>query len=361
MPRPRAADLQNMYAWSPRNLRSSMDEGEYLRRAGMSSFRVQRACDSDELWQRLAQELQWWLEPSALRAFDLDEVGRPVLALEAAGGPIPPAALEMETELLGRALEQNRSLISNHPMLAPEMVGLGEQLGASGSVVHVLLLRWFGENVGVVAVHWLGVPRPGFERRSGFLSFWDNVGLAVAVHRERDRSSRELETLYQAAYFDTKTGLPNQAALERELGVHSATQQLGILVADFDGMREANAAFDGDYARGGDVLIRAVGVALERFAEQGEFAARMNTAGDEFCMLLPGEDEKVTRERATQLEVVLDGLEVPASHRHVYRGASVGYAVRRPGEAPRQVLGRASTAMRERKLQRQSARRADVA
>ena len=84
------------------------------------------------------------------------------------------------------------------------------------------------------------------------------------------------------------TGLPNQAGLDRELQRHDDTHPLGILVADFDGMREANSAFDNNYELGGDVLIRAVAAELGRFTDSDEFAARLHTRGDEFCLLLPG-------------------------------------------------------------------------
>jgi diguanylate cyclase (GGDEF)-like protein len=345
-----------MYAWSPRTFDPGPSEHDFdfMRRAAMSSFRILRTTNRDELWERIVEEVGWWLEASAVRAFRMDDQHEPSLVSTAVGGELPPDAALMEASLLIRALGQGRSLISNHPQIAPELVPLSESLERSGSVVHVLLLRAFQESHGAVAVHWLGAPRPSYERRSGFLSFWDNAGVAVALDSERERIAREREVLLRAAYYDTKTGLPNQAALERELAAHAETLPLGVVVADFDGMREANKAFDDDYARGGDVLIRAVGVALERFAGPGEFAARMNTAGDEFCLLVPGADEAMAQRRAEELECTLDTLEVPASHRHVYRGASVGGVARLPEETPGQALGRASTAMRDRKLRRQS-------
>src|SRR6185312_5334009 len=120
-------------------------------------------------------------------------------------------------------------------------------------------------------------------------------------------------------------------------------------VLDFDGMRAANAAFENDYARGGDVLIVAVANALQKFAGDGELAARMHTRGDEFCLFLPGSDEEATARRGERLQQLLTELEVPETHRHVYRGASVGGAARAPGEPIAETLARASRAMHERK------------
>ncbi|HEX3329164.1 MAG TPA: diguanylate cyclase [Gaiellales bacterium] len=122
-----------------------------------------------------------------------------------------------------------------------------------------------------------------------------------------------------------------------------------MLVLDFDGMRAANAAFENDYARGGDVLIVAVADALRSFAGPGELPARMHTRGDEFCLLLPGSDEAATAARCERLQQMLTELEVPETHRHVYRGASVGAAARTPGESIAETLARASRAMHERK------------
>ena len=98
-----------------------------------------------------------------------------------------------------------------------------------------------------------------------------------------------------------------------------------------------------------------MGGAIAGFARSGEFAARLHTRGDEFCLLLPG-PTATTERRAAELEAALDSLEVPETHRHVYRGASVGPAWRRPGETPGQTLGRASERMHARKAERRDER-----
>jgi GGDEF domain-containing protein len=127
------------------------------------------------------------------------------------------------------------------------------------------------------------------------------------------------------------------------------------MALDFDGMREANAAFS-SYEAGGDVLIHAVGQALPRLVGASGFAARLHTAGDEFAVLLPGADADTAGRLATALEASLDALEVPPTHRSVYHGASVGWATRSDGESPGQALGRAIAAMQERKAERRAER-----
>ncbi|HSC49590.1 MAG TPA: GGDEF domain-containing protein [Gaiellaceae bacterium] len=164
------------------------------------------------------------------------------------------------------------------------------------------------------------------------------------------RAEAKLRALEERASIDALTKLSNAQALQDELDRHAATFPLGVLVLDFDGLREANAAFG--YTDGGDVLIRAVGSALARLAKPTEFAARMHTAGDEFALLVPGADEAATSRRAQEVEAALDALHVSAPLDEIYRGASVGFAQRRADESPGQCLGRAVESMRERKRQR---------
>ena len=330
-----------MYAWSPRGFDSFDRETDYLRQAAHASFRILRIKGADALWAQIVEDVAEWLEASAVRAFDVS--GGTIELRSAAGrGAIPSHALRMERVLTRRSLARERSLISNHPRIDPDLAPLSVALAATNSVVHILHLRANAETHGLVAVHWLSRPRPGFERRAGFYSYWDNAGLAVALVRER-------AALERTAFVDALTGLPNQRALDAAIERHAGTRPLGVLVLDFDGMRAANAAFENDYARGGDVLIVAVANALQEFAGEGELAARMHTRGDEFCLLLPGSDEEATARRGERLQQLLTELEVPETHRHVYRGASVGGAARAPGEPIAETLARASRAMHERK------------
>lgn len=346
-----------MYAWTPRGLdaytRTTSDD--YLRRGAMLSFGILRTHESGAIWRRLVKDVAEWLDATTVRGFDL-EAGHRVRETETTGTePLPVAAVAMEQALLPRALERGRSLVSNHPMLDGDLAWLADELHASGSVVHAVLLRVDGRSVGAMGIHWIGVPRPGFERRDGFYTYLENASLAVALAQERELRQRELDDLYQTAYSDALTGLPNQRALQRELAARAGTP-LGVVVLDFDGMREANAAFQNDYTLGGDVLIRAFAETLAENVRPGEFAARLHTAGDEFCMLLPGADADAAAARAAQLEDILDGLDVPATHRHVYGGASVGAAAALAGEAPAETLARASVAMHERKAVRRARR-----
>ncbi len=331
-----------MFAWTPRGFEEFDLEPSYQRRSESLSFRILRVGDLPHLWTQLAVDVAAFLDASTVRVFALQGDGTPALASAVGQRRLPDAAARMEDALLPRAIGRGRSLISNHPRVDRDLVALSVALASSDSVVHALLLRAHQQTHGAVVVHWLGTARPGFERRAGFYSYLENAALAVATALER-------ADLQRTAFVDALTGLPNQRALDAALERHAGTDPLGVLVLDFDGMRAANAAFQNDYARGGDVLILAVARALEQLARDGELAARMHTRGDEFCLLLPGSDAAATAQRCAELQRLLTDLEVPETHRHVYRGASVGAACRTPGEPLAETLARASRAMHERK------------
>jgi diguanylate cyclase (GGDEF)-like protein len=313
---------------------------DYMRRIAMLSYDILRVRDPVEVWNRLTESVAGLLGTTAVRGFDVDAgFDAPVVEL---GARITPAARAMEAVLIPLAVEAGSSLISSHPALDPRLHDLARDLEAEGTVVHALLLRADGRTHGVVTAHWTGSPRPEYERRAGFYIYGENAALAMAIARER-------ADLRRTAFVDALTGLPNQRALDAALERHADTYPLGLLVLDFDGMRAANAAFENDYARGGDILIVAVANALRDFAGDGELPARMHTRGDEFCLLLPGSDEHETARRRDRLQQLLIDLDVPETHRHVYRGASVGGAAREPGEPIAETLARASRAMHERK------------
>jgi GGDEF domain-containing protein len=144
--------------------------------------------------------------------------------------------------------------------------------------------------------------------------------------------------------------LPNQLALapERERRLAPGEPAAALLYVDFDGMREANNVLGP--TEGGDVLIRTVGQAIPSLLHDGELAARLHRAGDEFaCLLHPGEDG---RSRALALEDGLDRLVLPETHAPLYGGASVGWASSEPGDTPDALIARAAASMRERKQTR---------
>lgn len=327
--------------------------GDYagaLQRAVGRAYAVLRERDPSQQRELICADVFDLLEASAVRPFELVG-GQWRMAGESNSPSLPELALEMERALLPRALAENKSLLSSHPRLDPALADLSGRCRAAGITTHILLVRAGEETHGVYAVHWMGRQRPPYEQRVGFYYYWDTIGIAAAAANERVLVEAEFARLRQRAFWDRLTGLPNALALEDELHAHDQALPLSVLALDFDGLREANAAFG--FVEGGDVLIRSVGQGLRTLVFLREFAARMYTAGDEFAVLLPGAGVEVARKRAAAIESGLDDLEVPETHRAIYRGASVGFATRRDlDETPGQTLGRAIEHMRSRKVAR---------
>jgi diguanylate cyclase (GGDEF)-like protein len=244
-------------------------------------------------------------------------------------------ASRQEALLANNALRDPRAMTVLGTPRTPEAV-IGVPLLANGRLKHVLLVRRFGD-MASFSEEELALTR----------CFTDLVAIALDNANTRAQLQRQATT-------DLLTGLSNNQALQCELESHEETWPFSVLVLDFDGLRAANAAFG--HREGGDVLIAAVGAALGRLAAPTEFAARMYTAGDEFALLLPGQDEAAAMRRRLEVEAALDALEVPERLAAVYRGASVGAATRQPTETAGQTLGRSITAMRARKSERRPRR-----
>jgi diguanylate cyclase (GGDEF)-like protein len=326
-----------------------------LQRAVSRAYVVLRERDPSRQRALICADVLDLLEASAVRPFELVGGQWQVVAGEGSP-PLPALAEEMEGALLPRALAQNKSLLSSHPRLDPALADLARRCRAAEITTHLSLVRAGEETHGAYATHWIGRQRPPYDQRVGFYYYWDTIGIAAATANERVRLEIEFDRLRQRAFWDRLTGLPNALALEDELHSHDQTLPLGVLALDFDGLREANAAFG--FVEGGDVLIRSVGQGLRTLVHPREFPARMHTAGDEFAVLLPGAGEDAARTRAAEIESGLDHLDVPETHRAIYRGASVGWAARLGlEETPGQTLGRAIETMRACKSERRERRR----
>lgn len=318
-----------------------------FRTASARAYRVLQERDPARQQARVAADLLELLIADSVQCYDLNH-GDPRRG-DCYGYPLPQLALAMQQELLPLALAAERSLLSSHRDLAPELAELAEVCREARVTTHLLLVRAYGETIGAFAVHWFGHERPSYQVRGGFYHYWDMIGFAFAATQERTK----LQTI---AYYDPLTGLPNSQALERELAIHTNTHPFSVLALDFDGLKQANTTHGLD---GGDLLIKTVAVGLTNQRRPGEFVARIHSAGDEFVVLLPGLDDEAAAARAAELEATLDNLPVPEKLAGIYQGASVAHASRRDKETTGQVFGRAKDLIHARKLARKRRRRTD--
>jgi diguanylate cyclase (GGDEF)-like protein len=322
-----------------------------LRRAASLSYMLLKEADPARLRERIVEDTRRLFQADVVRLFEPTDRAGLELVQQVGSERLPESAHALEWVLAAQALVAEKSLLSTHPRLYPELRPFADDAEREGVTTHALLIRAHSQTLGVVCVHWLRRQRPGYEERDGVYLFWDNVGLAVALSKERRRIEEELERLERLAHFDELTGLPNQLLLKNELQRRLRPDEppVTLLYVDFDGMREANNSPLG-FEDGGDVLIRTVGQAIPQLLADGELAARVHRAGDEFaCLLKPGADGPA---RAADLEQALDRLDLPDSHKPFYRGASVGHASSVPDDTAETLIARAAENMHTRKRQR---------
>lgn len=121
------------------------------------------------------------------------------------------------------------------------------------------------------------------------LTIWDSArGKEIGAHIQdiSERRAREAR-LEHLARHDVLTGLPNRAELrERIERALDESGKAALLVMDLDGFKIVNDTLG--HAMG-DVLLETVAVRMSSCLPAGATLAR--TGGDEFMLVMPGEDE----------------------------------------------------------------------
>ena len=183
-----------MYAWTPPDPagdRAARD-ADGLRRAGQLSFGVLRERDPEPLLARACADTIGWLEASVVEAHAVDGGRARIVERLGDAEALTGDAGWMLAELTARSASTGRSLISNHPELAPELRDVAARLTAAGTVIHAVRLAVHGTVFGVLGYAWIGVPRPSYERRAGFYLYVENVSLALSTAVERARLEDEV-------------------------------------------------------------------------------------------------------------------------------------------------------------------------
>jgi len=167
------------------------------------------------------------------------------------------------------------------------------------------------------------------------------VGTAVDIS-ERRRSEAKMKYM---AYHDPLTSLPNRILFMDQIEdliaqTRAGGGQFAVMFLDLDGFKNINDTL-GHAA--GDELLRMVGSRLIRLARSHDVASRFG--GDEFAMLLPGADERETRESAGR---ILESLGQPyvVNHLEVWISPSIGISMfPRDGETADALIKHADAAM----------------
>lgn len=166
--------------------------------------------------------------------------------------------------------------------------------------------------------------------------------------REVVRLREHLELVRREAMTDSLTNLANRKAFDEQLAraceaPAAPGAALSLAVLDIDHFKRFNDTWG---HQTGDQVLRYVGSVLGRLAAHPRFAARYG--GEEFAVIFP-------HESAGLVESALDGMRQEIASRALRRrstnddlGAvtlSAGFAVRRPGETPGDLLERADAAL----------------
>lgn len=119
--------------------------------------------------------------------------------------------------------------------------------------------------------------------RRGFTYAGRSYRVSSAVDIEPQR--RLQDELFQRAYFDSLTGLPNRDLCERAIGEHMRAcapgENFAVVVIDIDKFSQINA-FHGAWV--GDALLNKIAERIAQGLDPNDLLAR--SGGDEFCVLL---------------------------------------------------------------------------
>ncbi|WP_313074802.1 sensor domain-containing diguanylate cyclase [Melaminivora sp.] len=172
---------------------------------------------------------------------------------------------------------------------------------------------------------------------------WSRVLLSLVDITARKKAEAYLEYLGK---HDVLTSLRNRAFFVEELNrlARKGPWPVGVLAIDLNGLKALN---DEEGHAAGDAMLRRAGEVLAKAVDEPACAAR--TGGDEFCILLPGGDERSARAMIERL------LTLQELNNQFYPGQalslSIGMAVAASGELLEAAVHQADQAMYARKNQ----------
>lgn len=208
-------------------------------------------------------------------------------------------------------------------------VVLGGLLLALGGWMLWLIQRWLVRPIRELAEAAHTIETGQYESVALASNRHDEVGdLVRAFSRMNEAIARHDRDIRRMAYTDALTGLSNRLAFrealdQRLLQLHGASRQLALLFADVDDFKRINDSLGHD---AGDEVLLQFGNRIRAVVESlgGDDAMLARFGGDEFVILVQGED---VRSLATRLaDALVDELGRPlhVHDRQVFLGTSIG-------------------------------------
>ena len=208
-------------------------------------------------------------------------------------------------------------------LLSVALVGLG-------GLVLWLVQRWLVQPIGQLADMARTIEAGQFETAHAIESNRnDEVGdLMRAFSRMSDSLTRHNREIRRMAYTDALTGLGNRLQFrevldQRLLQLRGAGRQLALLFADIDDFKRVNDTLGHD--AGDEVLLQfanRIRESVERLGGEGAELARFG--GDEFVILVQGDDVRRSASRLADALVAELGQPIRVHDRQVFLGTSVG-------------------------------------
>jgi diguanylate cyclase (GGDEF)-like protein len=264
--------------------------------------------------------------------------------------------IPMGQGLSGWVAENRKPILNGNPSVEPGYLNDPQKFSVLRSAVAVPLDGLTG-TVGVLTLYRAG--KDAFSR--------DNLRILLAISSKISLSIENALKFRQAqdsATTDYLTKLPNARSLflrmESELArCRREDALLTVLVCDLDGFKQVN---DQHGHLEGNRVLRDVGEALRTHCREHDYVARMG--GDEFVLLLPGNDQSLIGERVEELRRIA----WHAGSSEDFHGCvsmSIGMALYpRDGTDSNQLLAEADRRMyqakQEMKLQREAALTAEL-
>lgn len=161
-----------------------------------------------------------------------------------------------------------------------------------------------GETVGLLHLRALDGQRDGFNNSRKLAQLCaEQISMAIANVRMRDQ-------LHDQSVRDPLTGLFNRRhmteTLRKSIGRSQQTgARLSLIAVDVDHFKKFNDTHGHD---AGDMVLRAVGAALEQGCDRDEIACRIG--GEEFMLILPDNTPDEAMTRAEQLRQAVEAVTV---------------------------------------------------